>query len=229
MQRRLVTFILILLTATVMAENKVHFILTGGPALRKWENLRIEPHRHDRWWANFIRASTLRMVEIRTAYGKDAEIVWAVYKNGYVRRSTEDHKPFTTWIESLAKKRKVKLIWFSKGDQAIAAINKQPRKSIVTFDYFGHSNRFCFLFDYSSAISGASKSWLHEKELYRIRSSVFAKHPISQSWGCYTGESMSKYWKYHVGHTLIGAEGKTNYEKVGRGEMPAINGRWITR
>ena len=32
---------------------------------------RAQPQdQHDRWWANFVRASTLRMVEIRKAYGE---------------------------------------------------------------------------------------------------------------------------------------------------------------
>ncbi|MEC7863003.1 MAG: hypothetical protein VYC70_10315, partial [Verrucomicrobiota bacterium] len=27
-------------------------ILSGGTALRKWENLRKEKYQHDRWWGN---------------------------------------------------------------------------------------------------------------------------------------------------------------------------------
>ena len=42
-----------------------HVILCGGPALRKWEDLRVEEDQHDRWWGNFIRASTIRIDEIR--------------------------------------------------------------------------------------------------------------------------------------------------------------------
>ena len=36
-----------------------HVILCGGPALRLWEDLRVEQDQHDRWWGNFIRASTI--------------------------------------------------------------------------------------------------------------------------------------------------------------------------
>ena len=61
-----------------------HLILSGGPALRKWEDLRVKRDQHDRWWANFIRGATLRMVEIRKAYGPDAAITWMVYRPGYV-------------------------------------------------------------------------------------------------------------------------------------------------
>jgi len=219
--------ITLLCVCTAQAQEKVHFILTGGPALRKWEDLRSSSAQHDQWWANFIRASTLRMVEIRQAYGKTAKIVWAVHKNSYKMRGSEDGKPLTTWIENLAKKRNVTLIWYQSGTQAIAGINKQPRGSITTFDFFGHSNKYCFLLDYSSEIHSASKSWLHQDEISKINKSVFSKKCLSQSWGCFTGESMSQVWKAYLGHTLVGAEGKTDYAKVGQGEMPAINGRWV--
>ncbi len=90
-----------------------HVIVTGGPALRKWENLRVLPDQHDRWWANFVRASTLRMAEIRQAYGPDAPLVWLVYQPGYQTRGREDGKPYTTWISQLAAERHATLVWFS--------------------------------------------------------------------------------------------------------------------
>lgn len=214
-----------ILCLPVHAAEKTHFILTGSPALRKWEDLRKKSNQHDRWWGNFIRASTLRMVEIRQAYGKKAKIVWAVHKTGYIKRSAEDGKPLPKWIEKQAAKRNVKLIWFKNGKQAINAINRQS--NITTFDFFGHSNRHCFLFDYSSRVSGASGSWLHENELHLIRRKAFSPKAICQSWGCHTGESMSHKWKRQLGVSLIGAEGKTDYSKVGQGKMPSISGRWI--
>ena len=122
---------------------KEHVILCGGPASRRWENLRVERDRHDRWWANFVRASNMRMDEIRKSHGTDASIIWIVYKNGYVTRGRYDSKPYTTWIAEQAAKRKAKLIWINSGDQAISAINS--RRDIVTFDFFGHSNR-CLLY-----------------------------------------------------------------------------------
>lgn len=225
MFKKLLIFIFFLLTP-VSAED-VHYIITGGPALRKWENLRVEANRHDKWWANFIRASTLRMVEIRKAYGKDAKVVWAVYKDGYTMRGSEDGKPLTTWISDLAKRRNVELLWFNDNKQAISTINRQKHGSIKTFDYFGHSNKYCFMFDYSSHISSACKCWFHQVDINKVNRSVFQKKCLSKSWGCFTGESMSKVWKAHTGHTLIGARGKTDYQYVGRGQMPAINGTWI--
>ncbi len=78
-----------------------HLIVTGGPTLRKWENLRVEADQHDRWWANFVRASTVRMAEIRKAYGSDAAIVWMVYQPSYQTRGREDGKPYLDGINFL--------------------------------------------------------------------------------------------------------------------------------
>lgn len=213
--------------AAPSASNQRHIILCGGPALRKWENLRVQRDQHDRWWANFVRASTLRMVEIRRAYGKEANITWLVYRAGYAGRGREDSKPYTTWITELAAKRKVTLIWVNDGTGTINAINRHPSKSVVTFDFFGHSNKHSFLLDYSCVIIGASKAWIHENDLSRIRRGVFARNAQCQSWGCHTGESMSAFWKRATGHAMVGAKGKTNYEVVGQGRMPTVSGSWV--
>lgn len=226
---KLICLLLLCLCAAggIAEASKHHVILTGGPALRKWENLRVESDQHDRWWANFIRASTLRMAEIRIAYGKEANITWVVYRPGYVSRGQEDGKPYTSWIKEQADKRNVTLKWISTGSGAINAINSHPSKSVISFDFFGHSNKYCFLLDYSCEIMGVSKAWIHENDLGKIRRSLFDKNAQCQSWGCHTGESMSAVWKRHTGKTLIGVRGKTDYAMVGRGQMPSVNGRWV--
>ncbi len=205
--------------------SKEHVILCGGPALRQWENLRVEKDRHDRWWANFIRASTMRIDELRKAYGPNAKIKWIVYKPGYVLRGREDKKPYTTWIQEQATKRNTRLIWFSNSSQAISAINSSS--NIVTFDFFGHSNRHCFMLDYGSDVMAVSQCWIHENELGKLRRSSFSKHAVCKSWGCHTGESMSKIWRRKLGIPLIGAKGKTDYAHLSFGRMPKVNGSWI--
>ncbi len=230
--KTLLTILLITLTISLAPQKagaSEHVILAGGPALRKWENLRVERDRHDRWWANFIRASTMRMDNIRVAYGPKSKIIWLVHKSGYVARGREDGKPYTKWIAEQAAKRGAKLIWVKGGPSVIRAINSRPTRSITTFDFFGHSNKHCFLLDYSSDIIGACTSWLHEKELYKIKASVFAPKAICKSWGCHSGESMNAYWKAATGKEIIGARGKTDYAALSKGKMPAINGSWVFR
>lgn len=208
------------------AENE-HFILCGGPTVLSYEKLRTERDRHDRFWGNFVRASTIRMDQLRRAYGANAKIVWAVYRPGYISRGQEDGKPYTNWIQGQATKRNVTLIWLDSGEAAISSINSRPSGSIVTFDYFGHSNRFCFLLDYGSEVMAVSKAWIHERDLPKIRKSVFSRNALCQSYGCHTGESMSAIWRQKVGNTLIGAKGATNYGAISFGNLPSVSGSWV--
>jgi len=213
----------LLFTVPVQAD---HVIVTGGPALRKWENLRIQQDQHDRWWANFVRAATLRMVEIRKAYGPNAPLVWFVYQPGYQDRGREDGKPYTAWISKLASERRATLVWFSSGSGFIQSLNARPRGSIQTFDFFGHSNRHAFMFDYGNEIMAASTAWLHERDLPRINGGVFSRNAYCKSWGCHTGESMSQVWKKATGVALEGARGPTDYTVISQARLPEVHGSW---
>lgn len=225
--RFLLLFALLVTSPLLSAAESEHVILCGGPALRKWENLRVENEQHDRWWANFVRASTLRMAEIRLSFGKDAKLVWIVYRPGYVTRGREDGNPYTTWIQEQASKRNCTLVWVDSGEEAIAALNARPRRSVLTFDFFGHSNRYAFMLDYGNEIMAISKAWIHQRDLGKIDGSVFARGARCRSWGCHTGESMSKEWARRVGVRLIGANGKTDYSVVGQGRLPTVSGSWV--
>lgn len=224
MRRLLLPLVLLLAMSSLLRAE--HLILTGGPALRQWEDLRVKRDQHDRWWANFVRASTLRMAEIRKAYGSDAKIHWLVYRPGYRTRGREDGKPYLSWITEQATKRRVSIEWVDSTSGAIAAINRRPRRAVQTFDYFGHSNRHCFMLDYGNVIMGACTAWIHENDLSRIRGSVFARDAYCKSWGCHTAESMSKVWRSKLGVKLEGAMGKTDYTVVGQGRMPIGEG-WV--
>ena len=205
-----------------------HLIVAGGPTLTKWEHLRVKEDQHDRWWANFIRACTVRIDEIHKAYGPNVPIVWMVYRPAYIARGKEDGKPYTTWIAEQAAKRRATLIWFDSSGDFIRKLNERPRGSVETFDFFGHSNRHAFLFDYGNDIMAASTAWLHENDLPRIKSSIFARDAYCKSWGCHTGESMTKVWRRTVGIPLEGAAGPTSYVNVGRdGTLPAVRGGWV--
>lgn len=220
-------FALIAAPLQLHAAADEHFILCGGPTVLSYEKLRTESDRHDRFWGNFIRASTIRMDQLRRAYGENAKIVWAVYRPGYVSRGLEDGKPYTTWIQEQASKRNVTLIWYDDSAGAIRSINSRPTNSITTFDFFGHSNRHCFLLDYGSEIMAVSKAWIHERDLSKIRKSVFRKNALCQSYGCHTGESMSQVWRQRVGNSLIGARGKTDYATISFGNLPSVSGSWV--
>ncbi|MFN0128472.1 MAG: hypothetical protein ACKV19_17495 [Verrucomicrobiales bacterium] len=208
-------------------------ILSGGPALRRWEDLRIPNEQHDRWWGNFIRSARIRIQQIRRAHGPAARITWIVYRPSYEMRVPEDaaraadQPAAMSKIESVRDAYNLKMIYFSKTDELIRYLNSRPRRSVVNFEFFGHSNRHCFMFDYSAEISGASVVFLHESQLKRLRGNVFHPQATIRSWGCHTGESFSRHWRKAVGVPMDGALGKTDYSVIiDHVSLPRVNGRW---
>ena len=209
-------FVLSLVCGIAAAQSE-YIIVSGGPAMRQWENLRKPGEQHDRWWGNFARTARVRIEEIQKQQPPGTIITWLVYRDSYLRRSAEDKQPLTSNVESVRDKYHIRLVWFRTGDDVINYINSGLNRShnkISGFEYFGHSNKFCFMFDYSSDIYGASSSWLHEADLKRIHRGAFAKNAYCQSWGCHTGESMSALWKKATGVPMVGAFGKTDYSDM---------------
>ncbi len=213
--------------------NDEYIIVSGGPALISQEQYRREAHRHDRWWGNFIRTARYRVEQLQKATNGAINITWLVYRPGYETRQTEDGQPLITNIESVRDKYKIRLVWFSTTDELINYINSgQDRRSIKVsgFEIFAHSNKYCFVFDYSNHILGASETYFHEADLKKINKRVFAKGAYCKSWGCHSGESFSAAWKRATGVKMIGAIGKTDYSDTWKGSLPFVGagGRWTS-
>jgi hypothetical protein len=206
-----------------------YVLLVGGPSLMQWEKYKAQPHDH--WWANFVHAARVRTEQIR-AEAPDARITWLVYAQGYKDRAVQDKQDLIALIGTVRDKYNLNLVYFHNGDDVINYLNSgQARDSvkIADFEYFGHSNRACFMFDYSSNIESACKSWLHEDDLKKINGRIFARNANIKSWGCHTGESMSKKWYAATGTHMWGVIGKTQYML---NELPVIIGkdaRWVSR
>jgi len=217
----------LLASCALLQQLQAHsVVLTGGPALRRNEDLRRPEQQHDRWWANFIRASTIRFAQLQ-AQGQH-NISWLVYKPAYALRAREDGKNYIGWIEDLARKYKVRLVWVSDNNNLIGAINQAGRRAgFSSFDYFGHSNQYCFMLDYSSDFISASQCWLHEQDLYKISPACFSANALCKSYGCLTGLSMSHKWRQVLNVRLLGNTGKTNYVSVNQGLLPNGSGRWV--
>lgn len=205
-----------------------YVIVVGGPSLMEWEKYKAAPHDH--WWANFVHSSRVRTEQLRAAHGEDAKITWLVYKQGYLDRAAQEKQDLIGNIESVRDKFHLNLVWFRNGDDVINYLNNgQPRDTmkVAGFEYFGHSNKACFMFDYSSNVDSASKSFLRDVDLSRINSRVFARNAEVKSWGCHTGERMSNYWRKATGTRMWGAIGKTDFST---GELPALSspdGKWV--
>lgn len=222
---------LLLLTAWVACVpvlQAVDVIVSGGVALKSWEHYR-GASAHDNWWANFIRAATVRMGMIRQERSQ-AAITWIVYRPAYLTRGREEGKDLIPMIRELADKYQAKLVFVDTADQAYAAINAAPRgrERVTSFYYFGHSNAHAWMLDYSNGIIGASRQWIHEKDLVsRIDRRIFSPHADCRSFGCYTGQSMSHVWKKAFGLSLWGNTESTRYQPVGDGRLPVGAGRWV--
>ena len=208
------------------AAQAVEVILTGGVALKNWEQLR-GPARHDNWWANFVRASTVRMALARRE-NPSVKFTWIVYRPAYVTRGREEKKDYLSMIRDLATKYNAHLVFADTADAVYSAINAVGKGNIHSFYYFGHSNAYAFMLDYSNSIIGSSKQWIHEKDLpTRIRRDVFAPGAKCYSYGCYTGRSMSAKWKKAFGVPMMGNTESTRYQPVGDGLMPTGAGKWV--
>lgn len=213
--------------------SREYIIVSGGPALREWEKYRRETHQHDKWWGNFVRTARLRMQELKKQTNGTVNITWLVYRPGYRNRADEDGEPLISHIESVRDKYYVNLVWFDHGDDVINYLNRgQNRRAVKVngFEYFGHSNKYCFAFDYSNEILGASKAFLHQKDLTKIERKVFDRRAYCKSWGCHSGESFSQAFKRATGVKMIGAVGKTDYSDTWKMILPTIStsgGRWV--
>lgn len=218
-------------TQAALDPSDEYIIISGGPSLLAWENYRREEHRHDRWWGNFIRTARIRVQGLQKATDGKINITWLVYKPGYVTRAREDGDPLISHIESVRDKYGIKLVWFDQTSQVINYINSgQNRRQtkVSGLEYFGHSNKYCFIFDYSNHILGASKCFLHQGDLNKIDKRVFAKGAYAKSWGCHSGEAFCAEFKRQTGIKMIGAIGKTDYSETYRQILPFVSpgGRW---
>lgn len=201
-------------------------IVSGGVSLMIWEKWKQQPH--DNWWLNFVNAARLRIMEIQRQ-NPQQQITWLVYRPAYVTRSRQDGQDHIGEISSIASSLRVRHMWFDTTNQLLNYINRgQSRDSVKINDleFFVHSNKACFLFDYSNHIDSASKVWLHESELNKINRGIFTKDALVRSWGCHTGESMSGRWRSATGVPMWGLTGKSQYLTE---ELPVpskATGRW---
>ena len=181
----LLPVILALAATSALAQEapREYIVLSGGPSLVEWERFKAEPH--DRWWGNFIRSARVRIEQLRQQHGPSARITWLVYKPGYVRRAVrQDQSDLIGNIVSVRNKYGVNLVFFSDTPQLINYLNNgQPRSrvKIGSFDFYGHSNKACFMFDYSNEIDSGSKVYLHETELKRIHRGIFTHNAVVKS------------------------------------------------
>ena len=201
-------------------------LISGGVSLSKWEHYKEQPH--DKWWMNFVRAARIRIQEVRSA-DPDAQITWLVFRPAYVRRAGEEQKDLLKLIDSVRDAYRVKRVYFSSASELLAYLNTgrdRTKVKISDLEYFGHSNKACWMFDYSNFVDSASKVWFHEEDLPKLRHGIFAADAFVKSWGCHTGESMSREFQRTTGVPMWGAVGKTQYRTDELPMLAESGGRW---
>lgn len=224
--------------APLWAQGPEYVVCCGGPALRKFEDYRVPADRHDRYWGNFTKAAGIRMAQLRGQFGPDLNLVWLIYRPSYLTRAAEDARSSTVQyrcdvgeIETMAAKVGARIVWFDSTQQFASFMNSHTGRRMGGFEYFGHSNKYCFLFDYSGEVLGASTCYLHVKGLGVLRSGIFTSNAFVKSWGCNMADgedSMYRAWRKVTGHGLIAATGKTDYTAIKDGiTLPVVNnGGW---
>ncbi len=234
---RLLLLCLLALSGTAMAQHNYaseeFIVLSGGPAMRAWEDYRVATEQHDRYAGNFIKAAHIRLEQIRKEQGPSAQLTWLIYRPAYTAREREDQQrkpPYTCDIAEInerAAKCGARIVWFNTKETVINYLNNRGGKKIADLEFFTHSNKYAFLFDYSNEILGVSTCYLHSLDLKKIHRGLFTKDAKVQSWGCHTGEFMSAVWKKATGVPMIGAIGKTDYRAIGDNvSLPSIGGSW---
>ena len=213
-----------------------YVLLTGSSSLLQWEKYKAVPH--DQFWADFVRASRTRFQQIEAQQANDpnALYTWLVFEDGYRARGSQDHQDYIADINSVRDKYHLHLVPVLNGNDVINYLNNgqdRGRMKVVDFEYFGHSNRCCFMFDYSNNVDSASKFYLHEDQLQALHRNIFARNAFVKSWGCHTGESMSKKFYAATGTRMIGAIGRTDYsnrDEALNGVIPVLSsadGKWV--
>jgi hypothetical protein len=230
--RLIIAFVALLGWGTLSASAQTgpsgeYIVLTGGPALRFMEHGKVASH--DMYWFNFVDASVIRLTELKSEAPPNVLVTWLVYRPAYASRSQELGMDLLSQLRAKATQLGVNLLWFDDKDQLINYLNKgQDRHvmKIASFDYFGHSNKACFLFDYSNTIDTMSIAFLHVRDLRKISSRDFSPNAVCKSWGCHSGEMYSQWWKNQFDVAMIGAIGKTDFSHGGLPVLSNASGRW---
>lgn len=226
--RRTWLFIALFFAAGSFLQAHEHIIVSGGPALRYFEKHKVASH--DRFWGNFINTAAIKIRQIKPDLLPGDFITWMVYSPGYITRGKEEGRDFIAIIKKRAKELGVKLIWFNDRREFLNHLNQEREEHnlIARLEYFGHSNKRNWMFDYSNRLDGAAvePATLHIRNFRKLQRDVFTKKPFLKSWGCHSGEEYSAAWYRRTRRKMIGAVGKTDYSNGGLPFLSTKGGKW---
>ena len=179
---RLPIFLCLILMATVPTRAEDIVLISGGPALRSHERFKI--NTHDRYWGNFVDSALARVKELRKELPND-RITWLVFRPGYIRRGNEEKQDYLKILEERGQLHGLTPIYFDDKEQLFTLLRRDgspERPKIARLEYYGHSNKKCWMFDYSNRVDGGAieSQVVHVDDLENISSSSFTPNaPLS--------------------------------------------------
>ena len=222
---------LLLLLFALSAQASEVILISGGPAVRSFE--KFKSNSHDKYWGNFIDSALQRVKDLQKEGKNKDKVVWLVFRPSYLSRGREDGQDYLKILEERGALVGAQPIYFDNKNQLLLLLRRDgsiEKPKISRLEYFGHSNKKCWMFDYSNRIDGGALEplVLHVDDLSQISSSSFTPDAECISYGCHSGEEFSQRWRMIVGRPMIGAVGKTDYSDGG---MPKITegkgGTWV--
>ncbi len=227
MRRIFIASIALLIAGLNPAPALEYVVLSGGPALRKWE--KSKTRTHDVFWGNFVESATIRLSQLKAKIQPGDRLVWLVYRPAYNRRQAEEKENLIQTIQVKADALGVALYWFDTAAQLLNYLNAHPERvqhPVMSLDFFGHSNKVNWMFDYSNELDGASVVFLHTRDLAKLNKAIFHPQAEAHSWGCHSGEYYSEKFFERAGVKMWGAVGKTDYSGGGLPTLSSDGGRW---
>ncbi|MEM6821494.1 MAG: hypothetical protein AAF558_06095 [Verrucomicrobiota bacterium] len=211
------------------ASANEQIFVSGGPSLRSFE--RHKPAPHDRFWGNFLTSSIARYKEVKPEIGSDL-VTWLVYRPAYITRGQESNTDLIAEIKNMLKPITSNIVWFESRKEFLDYLHKGQDRSkikIRRLEYFGHSNKRNWCFDYSNRIDGAvlEPLCLHVDHLKSIKNRIFTSDAYCRSWGCHSGEEYSRAWYKATGTRMWGAIGKTDYSTGAIPKLSTSGGKWV--
>lgn len=227
--KRLILFLVLFQALISWSFANELILISGGPALRYYEHSKA--HSHDKFWGNFINAAEIRIKKIKSSLKEGDKITWMVYRLGYETRAKEEQDDLIGNITKRAEELGVNLVWFNSRVEFVNYLNanrNDDNNKIARLEYFGHSNKRDWMFDYSNQLDGgcAEPAMFHIWHFHELDRGIFTDDVVCKSWGCHSGEQYSSAWFKYTGKRMIGAVGKTDYSNGDLPDLSTENGKW---
>jgi RHS repeat-associated protein len=178
--------------------------------------------KHDFNWKNFITSAQIQIETTRAFLEAGETVEWLIFKPGYEAREIADNKvgQYITEIEAWARAHDVQIRYFTTTAEFVESINTnlkaEPRngKEKITQLYnYSHGLASSWNFDFYTG----NKVRFGIQDIKRLDPSAFASKSKAVSWACNTAtpdgsnKTFTAAWRSHLGHTMAGVIGKTDY------------------